>query len=368
MAKTNAANKQPMTSEAPFNSEMLVLARMAREMTQGELAEAARTTQGRVSKIEHGLQEPPREVVNALARVLAYPSEFFYQRGHIHGLPLRYHRKRSQIPRKTLDRIHAEVMIRTLHVERLLRGVEAQNVREIPEIDVDEYEGAVEEIARAVRAQWQLPRGPIADLVSVLEGAGAMVIPCEFRVSEVDAIGMRLPNLPPLLFVNLSLPTDRLRFTLAHELGHLIMHRLPHPNMEEQANRFAAEFLMPAEDIRPQLYRVSLPALATLKRVWRVAMSALLVRAKNLKTITQRQFVLLWQELGRLGYRRREPAELDLAPENPSLLAGLLKFYVNTLQYDAREFCKVLAVLPALFEGWYGRLISSDHRPLQLVG
>lgn len=366
--KATNASKQPTVSDALFNSEMLVLARMAREMTQGELAAAAHTTQGRISKIEHGLQEPPRDLVEKLSRALAYPAEFFFQRGHIHGLPLRYHRKRRMIPRPTLDRIHAEVMIRTLHIERLLRAAEQQTAREIPEIDVDEYEGAVEHIAGAVREQWQLPQGPVANLVEVLEGAGAIVVPCEFRVTEVDAIGIRLPNLPPLLFVNSAIPTDRLRFTLAHELGHLVMHRLPNPDMEEQANRFAAEFLMPADDIRPQLYHLSLPALATLKKVWRVAMSALLVRAKTLKTITHRQFVLLWQELGRLGYRRREPAELDLEAERPALLAGLFKFYMNTLHYDAKEFCRVLSVVPALFNDWYGWIITGDRRPLQLVG
>jgi len=359
-----------MPSEGLFNPEMLVLARMAKEMTQGELADAARTTQGRISKIEHGLQDPPAGLVERCARALEYPPEFFYQRGQIHGLPLRYHRKRQSIQRKTLDRIHAEVMIRTLHIERLIRSgaLEAQTVLQIPEIDVEEYEGSIEDIARAVRAQWQLPRGPIQNLVEVLEGAGAMVVPCEFRVREVDAIGIRFPHLPPLLFVNISIPTDRLRFTLAHELGHLIMHRLPNPHMEEEANRFAAEFLMPAEDIRPQLYQVSLPVLATLKKIWRVAMSALLVRAKTLKTITQRQYVALWQELGRLGYRRREPAELDVEPEKPTLLRGLIQFYVSTLHYDVKEFCKALSVLPDLFQQWYGWLVSDNRPPLQLVG
>lgn len=368
MTRMTSTSKRPMTNERPFNPEMMVLARMANEMTQGELAEAAHTTQGRVSKIEHGLQEPPLALVQECARVLDYPAEFFFQRGHIHGLPMRYHRKRQSIPRRTLDRIHAEVMIRTLHIERLLRSVEQQAVQQIPEIDVEEYEGSIEDIACAVRAQWQLPRGPIANLVEVVEAAGAIVVPCEFRVREVDAIGIRLPNVPPLLFVNIALPTDRLRFTLAHELGHLIMHRLPNPNMEDEANRFAAEFLMPAEDIRHQLYHVSLPVLATLKKVWRVAMSALLMRARGLKTITQRQFVALWKELGRLGYRRREPAELDLERESPSLLQGLLTFYVTTLGYSAKEFCKTLSILPEHFKAWYGWLMTGDRPLLQVVG
>jgi hypothetical protein len=76
---------------------------------------------------------------------------------------------------------------------------------------------------------------------------------------------------------------------------------------------------------------------------------------------------MLWQELGRLGYRRREPAELDLERETPTLLAGLFKFYVETLHYTTTEFCKALAVVPRTFERWYGWLVSSDRPPLELV-
>lgn len=115
-------------------------------------------------------------------------------------------------------------------------------------------------------------------MVRLLERAG-IIITIRFGVPEVDAIAQVVPELPPMIFVNQDAPMDRLRFTLAHELGHLVMHAFPHPELEEEANRFAAEFLMPVANIRTQFAQVSLPVLAMLKKVWRVSMAALLQNA-----------------------------------------------------------------------------------------
>ena len=48
--------------------------------------------------------------------------------------------------------------------------------------------------------------------------------------------------------MNSDMPGDRHRFNLAHELGHALMHRHSTGECESEANRFAAEFLMPKEE------------------------------------------------------------------------------------------------------------------------
>ena len=84
-------------------------------------------------------------------------------------------------------------------------------------------------------------------------------------------------------------PTDRARFTLAHELAHLIMHRIPTPDSEGEADRFASEFLMPARDIAADLNGFSLQKAAVLKPYWRVSMAALIQHAEDLSKITEWQ-------------------------------------------------------------------------------
>lgn len=96
--------------------------------------------------------------------------------------------------------------------------------------------GDPRDIARMTRAHWGMPRGPVNDLVQTLEAAGIIVVMMDFETSRVDAIGRWIPGLPPIFCVNQNIPKDRLRFTLAHELGHMIMHDAASPEMEDEAN------------------------------------------------------------------------------------------------------------------------------------
>src|SRR5260221_2966706 len=126
---------------------------------------------------------------------------------------------------------------------------------------------------------------------------------------------LRVPGQPPLVLLNGQHPADRMRFTLAHELGHLVMHRFPTAEMEEEANEFASALLMPATDIKEAFAgrRISLELLAALKPEWKVAMQALLMRAKSLGYVDSNQNRYLWQRIIARGWRLREPPELEFA-------------------------------------------------------
>lgn len=351
----------------PFNPEMLTLARMARGMTQTELATAAETTQGRVSKIEHGFFVPDDVLLDRFAAELQYPREFFFQAGYINTLPSWFHRKRKQMSQTILGRIHAEIAIRVRNIFKLLLSADIKPAHDVPQLDVDQYNGNAEEIARVVRQLWELPRGPIPNLVEALERAGVVVVSCDFGATEVDAVGMRLHGMPPLVFVNQSAPTDRVRYTIAHELGHLVMHAhsTPAGDVEDEANRFAAELLMPERDIRPQLENATLATFSILKRVWRVSMAALLKRARDLRTISEKKATALWKQMSALGFRKREPAELDLSPEKPRLLRDMIDFHVKHLGMTTEQLRAMFTLLEDDFKRYYG---LEEQRALRLIG
>lgn len=346
-----------------FNPEMLILARSLREMTQGELAEAAQTTQGRISKVEHGLMMPTAELVTQIARALDVPESFFYQEGHMYALPARHHRKRKHIARRAFERVHAEITVRAMNIAQFLQSADIESPFELPDIDLDESGGTPEDVARTVRDHWAMARGPVPSVVEVLERAGVVVVLWDFGVPEIDAVGLRMRGLPPLMFVNGALPTDRMRFTLAHELGHLIMHGLPREDMEKEADRFASEFLMPEIDIRPQLQNLTLTLLATLKKYWRVSMAALIRRAHDLRAISARTYQRLQRMLAANGWRRREPADLDLSPEEPTLLVSLITYHREQLGYGVSQLSRIVHLHADEFQRMYG-----PQAGLRLVG
>lgn len=162
----------------------------------------------------------------------------------------------------------------------------------------------------------------------------------------MDGMTLHAPDTPPCIFLNQRQPADRMRFSLAHELGHLVMHRLPSQNMEEDANAFAGAFLAPANDIRRYFAgrRITLPLLASLKPEWRMAMAALLYRAKQLGFVDANQARYLWQQFNMHRIRLREPPELDFPSEQPTLMAKLISLHINELGYSISELSKVLAM------------------------
>ncbi len=372
--------KAPMIPESDhhrrFRPELLTLARQSRGLTQSEFARGAEVSQALVSRIEDGTRTPSDEVIARFAEALDYPPEFFYLTDPIYGSGVGelYHRKRQSISVKGLAKLHAEINIRRFHVARLLRAVDWMEV-DLPVVERDLPQLPPEEAARRLRARWHLPTGPVQSVSHVVENAGTIVVPFDFATPLVDAVGQWVPRLPPLIFVNVAIPQDRLRFTVMHEVGHLVLHHGSTlseigPNIEDEANRFSSEFLMPAKDIKSQLFELSLPQLAQLKRQWRVAMSALLKRASDLGTITKRRAEVLWTEMGKAGYRTREPRELDVYGEAPgALLSEMLRLYREDLKYSTEELAALFALRPEGVRSMYQiqqapqiRLLSKDDK------
>lgn len=325
---------------------MVVLGRESRGLTQSELAATVGISQARISKIEAGLLPLSGEMLKTLSSALEYPEHFFLQDEDLYGIDtsILFHRKRQTIAIKTLNKIHAMVNIRRIHVAKMLKAAEIEPAKRIPRFDIEEFDGQAEDVARAVRASWVLPRGPIQNVTKTIEDAGGIVIKCDFGTRMIDAISQWIVGLPPLFFVNSGVPGDRMRFSLAHELGHVIMHSTVNTDIEDQANRFAASFLMPADDIRHSLGEITVPKLAVLKPYWKVSMGALLKRAADLDKITERQERYIWMQFSKAGYRLREPAELDIPPEEPQLLNKLIDLHRTRLQYSITEFSHLIAL------------------------
>jgi Zn-dependent peptidase ImmA (M78 family) len=197
-----------------------------------------------------------------------------------------------------------------------------------------------------VRKLWNVPRGAIASVTALLESAGVLVVPSNFGTKGFSGVSTVTNAGVFIIFINKTMPGDRQRFTLAHELGHIVMHRtIFSETMERDADRFASEFLMPATDIRSQLTHIKLDRLAALKLHWKVSMGALLMRAYALEVITERQYRYLWMQMGQHGYRVNEPIEYAIQFEQPTLLKDTIRLHLDELQYLARQLAEGLLAL-----------------------
>lgn len=329
-------------SGVAFNPEMLVLAREQSGLTQTDFAELVALSQSDISKFETGLRIPTPAQTDRMAGALGFLPEFFFQGEAYRGFtsPCTYHRKRESTREKVFKRLLADINVRRIQIQRLLRACELTAPNRFLRLDLDDHAGDVGRVARLIRATWQLPPGPVQNLVRSIEDHGGIVIPCEFQSTSVDAVSQWVPTSPPLFFVNASIATDRIRFTLAHEIGHIVLHDVPTDDMEREADRFASEFLMPEREIRPYLSGLTLARLAQLKPYWRVSMQALLKRAGDLHVISKTESSRLWKQLSAAGFRRAEPVQIP--PETPAALRQILRVHSERLGLSRTELNEVL--------------------------
>jgi len=174
-----------------------------------------------------------------------------------------------------------------------------------------------------VRAQWRMPVGPVRHLMRWLESAGCVIFEEDFGTPRVDGLSQWIDD-HPVMLINRVVPVDRKRLTLAHELGHLVLHNgVASPDAEHEANEFAAEFLMPAHVIKPDLRPVTLGRLRDLKAVWGVSMQALCERSHSLGVLSAADRTKIYKALGVRGWRTSEPGGDQLAPEEPRLVAAI---------------------------------------------
>ncbi|MDP1647559.1 MAG: XRE family transcriptional regulator [Rubrivivax sp.] len=372
MEHSSAAN---ISRAGTFNGEMFRLARQLRGLTQKEFSEALHAEPSTVSRVENGVSQATAELADKAARLLDVPIEFFRQSERPYGLPMSVHpmwRSKVAVPQYSIDQALAELNLRIIHVRRLIRSVEYEPVLPMPEIDTGSVGGSAAEVAALVRRAWMMPAGPVMDLVQWIERAGCFVMYTDLPDAAMSGVTLRVPDMRPCIFVNRSMPTDRIRHTLAHELGHLIMHRYPSEDMEREADAFAASFLMPANDIRPYFAgkKIDLKLLAALKPEWRVSMQSLLYRSTTLGYVNDNQARYLWQQFNMKKLRMREPAELDLPPESPSLIAKLFQMHQESLSYSVDDLATLFAIHPTELKRLYGvGEHSGAKRPqLRVVG
>lgn len=351
-----------------INHEMVVLAREYRNLTQEELARRVKVTQGTISKIEGNLApEKAQELIERIATALEFPVGFFHQSGERLGFGSSsfYYRKRVAMTAADRKRISGVVNILRLSIKRLLSAVELEPSRKLPMLPIEEFGDSPERAARALRSAWNLPEGPIKNMTALAESAGVIVIPCDFGTAAMDATSLRLTDIPPLIFISKTIPGDRWRFTLAHELGHLVMHDLPRETMEAEADQFAAEFLMPANELKAQFSRypkVRLQDIANLKPYWKVSMAALIMRASTLGNLTPSQARGLWMQMAKAGYKIKEP--LPLPVEKAENFEGLFKYYLDGLDYSANEIAQLLSMYPGEFSKLGVETLSPKVRPI----
>jgi Zn-dependent peptidase ImmA (M78 family) len=196
----------------------------------------------------------------------------------------------------------------------LSRWIEARY--ELPAVDLPNlrHEQNSEAAAAALRQLWGIGQQPVHALIPLLESKGVRIFSLSIDALEVDAFSMWKDSLP-FMFLNTRKSAEHSRFDVAHELGHLVLHRHGAPNgreAEREADAFASAFLMPPGSVRSHAPRFPILAhLIKLKATWGVSVSALTYRLHALGLLTDWHYRTLCIEISQRGFRKEEPESIE---------------------------------------------------------
>ncbi|KAA0093637.1 ImmA/IrrE family metallo-endopeptidase [Mycolicibacterium sp. P1-18] len=310
-----------------FEPSRLRVGRELLGLSQSQLAIKVGLSPAAISQFESGATRPSPETLDELGATLDMPVDFFVRPltethdGFFRAL------RRTSVTDRRRARAVAHIAHDLANAAATTASFPELDVPKIPVTALDTPIDDIEAIAHEVRTSWGVPRGPIGDVVRLLESHGVVVIRLPLDSVDVDAFSLPFPDHPVVVLGSEKADRARSRFDGAHELGHLVMHGEQIWGMKEietQAHQFAAAFLMPANEIRDQLpTTVDWPQLFALKQRWQVSLAALLMRARTLGRMNERTYLTAVKTTSARGWRRREPVPLG-APEQPDLLMNFL--------------------------------------------
>jgi len=351
-----------------FEPARLTQARVRRGLSKTDLAAEVGVSAAAVGQYEAGVNSPRPDVVDRLARALAVRPEFFNVGRPLARIDTVHAHFRSLRSARVSDRQRALatatlVWELTFALERYVR---------LPDVDLPVLPaGTTPSVAAvALREHWSLPEGPVKHLVATAGARGIVVAVRPLReIDAVDAFSVVIVERPIIITTpRRSENVFRHRFSIAHEIGHLLLHRDMDEYsaaIEKEADEFAAAFLTPGAAMDLALpHRLDLSALDRLGRTWGVSPQSLVRRMVERDRTTESS--------ARRAYQRLAAADDPLAdPTNayPGEMPSLLRKAVELAGEHGAGVPALAEALKLSATQVRDLLGDGDQRPiLHLVG
>lgn len=349
-----------------FNGQRLRDALQFHGIRMAELARITGISRQSLSLYANDENIPSYENVKKIARCLEFPEEYFFTEDKCTTITTNtYFRSQAAAKRKDQNSSKKKLEYTAKMYEVLLNYVNFpainlslpigiySDIDDIMRAKPEEALEKIEKLTASLRNAWGIGNGPIDDMQFLLESNGIVVVGLKNIDNSIDAFSQKVhvKNGESVYIVALAIgekPRERLRFDMAHELGHIMLHDWDDSNedlskdefnaVERQANMFASAFLLPRETfgkmVRP--YATNIEFYRTLKRKWGVSIQAMMYRARQLNIITANQFQYMMRQISQRGWRTCEPGDVP-GTINSTIFQGAIDMLINGGYLTAKE-------------------------------
>lgn len=278
-------------------------ARKLRLLSQQEVADELGVSKQMVSKYEKGASVPDSSKLIQLASLFGQKTDYFFRAYQVALGEVNF-RKKSKFSKKHQDALKELIKIKlenylwleeTLSIDYSFDNIlKKEKIKSIQDI---------EKVVTKLRKHWDIGTDPVHNIIQILEDNHIKVIDLDDVGSEFDGLACFVNNKYPIIVVNGSFSVERKRFTLLHELGHLLLN-LPDgasDSKEAFCDKFAAEFLLPQKIIIQEFggkrKHITLPELIATQKKYGISISAIIERLADVQILSQTQLKAFYQKI-----------------------------------------------------------------------
>ncbi len=344
-----------------FYGNKLKFARLYRGLSMEELGERIGKSKQIISQYESedDPQSPSFDIVSDMSETLKFPISFFYteDKEDVEEINTYFRALLSSNKKDKITQSKKATVVITIY-KFLEKYIEFPKLN-IPKINQKDLEDKnYYNIVKDIRKFWNLGDKPINNIINVLEANGFILSSVNTNTYDIDAFTHYVKRNGEKIFCivlgNEKKSFARRQFSTAHELAHVLLHgtaidvntlsREEFREIEKEADKFAAEFLLPTDSFKKDLiYPTNLKFYEELKKKWKVSIIAMIMRAADLQVITKNQLQYLIKQAYSKGYRNIEPLDDTLKIYEPTIMKLALNMLLDNNRFTSKELLNELS-------------------------
>lgn len=340
-------------NEKKVIGERIKQARTYRGKTQAQLAQELGITKQAISKYETNKSKLSTAIISKLPKILGFPLSFFTKeyKDEAKDKSIIYFRTK-EIPKKTKDELKEKISILD---EEIISYFE--KYINFPKINVpnsiipdninycDYSREDIKQIALQIRKHWKLDFNPIDNLAYIIQRNGYIINKQYINQNKTDGFSQLINNRAYILISANKECAVRSRFDLAHELGHLILHKNVDEEeqgsayIERQADYFASEFIYPSDVFIEEIQELPLnfETFVMLKEKWKISIQAIVRKCKDLEIISEDKYIYFQKRISYNKWRNKEPLDDYIVQEEPRLLKDALELLIENERITKKD-------------------------------
>ncbi len=318
--------------QAKFNKHQLQSARKAKAWTMTRLADEVNLTRQAISQYEKGDANPSPEKLRDIASKLEQPLQYFTWNKKVEKQSPATFRSLASSAGRAREQAEVWIGIFATVVSVMQENVNLPKVS-IPSFEIPDFTRLsytdIDYMAIEARKFFGLGNGPISNLTLLLENHGILI---SFKKLNKNLSGLsQWYDGRPFILVDRIKSASRTRFSIAHELGHILLHQQLSSDseildkkifkqIEDQANYFASSFMLPESALSNEVYGIDWESMVALKERWKMSIGAMAMRLNQVRIISDSQKIRIFRELSSRNARIHEPLDSSIRQDEPRLV------------------------------------------------